>query len=200
MRRAALLLFFLGATVGTGLDAFHTHSGTTAYAHEVAFKMAWWTPFAFGLAGLVGGLAYPIASRVLGRLVAPEMTWARVLACFFAFGLMYWASGYLFVGSGIKLALLASGAVALGLSSARTSTAFALALVAAFVGSTVEIALVAAGKFRHASTDFLGIPMWLPALYAGGSFAFGVLGNEIVRALSHEGVARCSRGGAVSFS
>jgi hypothetical protein len=42
------------------------------------------------------------------------------------------------------------------------------ALIAAIAGPAVEATLVAIGAFEYTQPDFLGIPVWLPALWANG--------------------------------
>jgi insulin-induced protein INSIG len=183
MGRAAIVLFVLGATVGSALDGIHTHSGTTAYAHEIVWRMAWWTPFVFGFAGVGIGLGYSLVERRTRRPVAPDATWTGALAGFGLFALLYFASGYLPVSNTSKLVVLGAGVLVLFVGTARTRVALVLACVAAVLGPAFEVMLVALGAFRHLQPDALGIPVWLPALYAAGSFGFGVLGNKIERAL-----------------
>jgi hypothetical protein len=183
MLRPGVLLFFLGATVGSALDAFHTQSGTTAYAHVIGLGMAWWTPPLFGVAGLSTGLSYPLFERVSGKEVSPPATWSRALAGFALFVALYCASGYLPASNGIKLGVLVVGTAGLLATLARTPAAAALAVAAAVVGPVVEIVLVGRGAFRHLQPDVLGIPLWLPALYAAGSVAFGVVGKKVTGAI-----------------
>jgi hypothetical protein len=183
MLPAALLLFAIGATVGTALDGIHTHSGTTLYTNELVWKMAWWTPPVFGLAGLGVGLSYSVVERATGRSVAPAVSFARAVGGFAVFVLLYFASGYLPASNGVKLLVLLSGAALLLYANARSPMAVVLALVTGCIGPLVEITLVSLGTFRHLQPDVLGIPIWLPALYASGSVAFGVLGSTITRSL-----------------
>jgi hypothetical protein len=179
--RASLVLLLIGATVGTGLDALHTHSGTTAYAQEWLAKMSAWTPVVFAGVGLATGLAYPLAERLLGRTVRAEHSWAKVLAGFAFFAALYAASGYLPASNTVKLAALAAGGATLYVVLARTPVALLLAILTALIGSLVESALVHAGFFRYTNPDVAGIPVWLPALYVCGSVAFGAVGLRITR-------------------
>lgn len=177
----ALILFAIGATAGSALDAIHTHSGTTVYTSPIAwaFDMAWWTPPLFGLAGLSIGISYPLVKRMRGIECAPVHPVSRVAIAFFGFVALYFVSGFFPGSNPVKLAILATGALVLGATMARTKTAFALAALAAVVGPLTEIVLVSQNTFRHLQPDFLGIPMWLPALYASGGFAFAAVGNLI---------------------
>lgn len=175
----ALILFAIGATAGSALDAIHTHSGTTVYTAPIrwAFDMAWWTPLLFGLAGLSIGISYPLMKRLRNLDCAPVHAPSRVAVAFFAFVGLYFVSGFLPASNPVKLVVLVAGALALGATMARTKIAFALAAVAAVTGPVVEILLVSQNTFLHLQPDFAGIPMWLPALYASGAFAFAAVGN-----------------------
>ena len=176
--RSSLICFALGATVGSALDAIHTHSGTTVYATEIGLKMAWWTPPLFGLAGLGTGIGYPLLElRTKQRLVVA--TWSAALSAFALFVGLYFVSGYLPASNPIKLAVLTIGACVLYAFFARSKIALVLALVAAIVGPLVEITLISQGAFRHLQPDFFGIPIWLPALYASGSLGFGIVGHRL---------------------
>jgi hypothetical protein len=192
MWRAALVLFLFGAVFGSALDAIHTHSGTTAYTHEIGLKMAWWTPLVFGVAGLLVGLSYPVARRIARSPVAARSTVSRAAGGFAFFAALYLASGYLPASNAVKLAVLAAGALVLGVSTAPTRVAFGLALVTAIVGPSVEVLLVAAGTFRHLQPDVFGIPAWLPALYAAGAFAFGGLGDVMASAVMNDDLSPSS--------
>jgi hypothetical protein len=180
LRRVALACFVFGATVGTALDGIHTHSHTTAYPNPIFWMMAWWTPPVFGTAALGTGIAYPLVERLTRRRVAIARTQRDAMTAFAAFVILYFVSGYLRAGNPVKLAVLAIGAVYLWARFARTREAAALALVAALVGPFVEIVLVSFGAFRHLQPDVLGIPMWLPALYAAGSIALGLFGLSLL--------------------
>jgi hypothetical protein len=184
----ALILFAIGATAGSALDAIHTHSGTTVYTSPIrwAFDMAWWTPPLFGLAGLSIGISYPLMKRLRGVECAPVHPVSRVAMAFVGFVALYFVSGFLPASNPVKLAVLAAGTLALGATMARTRMAFALAALAALAGPLTEIILVSQNTFRHLQPDFAGIPMWLPALYASGAFAFAAVGNLLATRLSAE--------------
>lgn len=179
------LLFGFGAVVGSGLDALHTHSGTTVYAAPWVFLMSVWTPLIFGLAGVSVGLSYPLAERLTGRRPGRRLSWAEAGAGFAVFAGLYAMSGYLPVGNGAKLAVLLVGAGALFAWLARTWLALVLAVATAVVGPLVEAALVHAGFFAYRAPDMLGVAMWLPALYLSGSIAFGAVGQKVISARAH---------------
>ena len=102
---------------------------------------------------------------------------------------LYFASGYLPASNAVKLAVLALGASLLFAMFARTKIALVLAVAAAIGGPLVEILLVSQGAFRHLQPDVLGIPIWLPALYATGSLAFGLMGHRLHHHLKEKGGA-----------
>jgi hypothetical protein len=176
----AVLLFAFGAVVGSGLDGLHTHSGTIAYASPWVFMMSPWTPVIFGLAGLLVGLSYPLAERLTGRRPGRRLSWVEVSAGFATFTALYAMSGYLPASNAVKLVVLLVGAAGLFAWLARTALALALAVLTALIGPLVEVAFVRAGLFGYREPDGLGVAMWLPALYACGSLAFGAVGQKVM--------------------
>lgn len=54
-----------------------------------------------------------------------------------------------------------------------------LTCVAAFFGPVSEVLLSRAGVFRHLHPDFLGIPVWLPALYLASGPSFGQFARKV---------------------
>lgn len=174
--RAHAVALLIGATVGTGLDAIHTHSGTTAYAREIVFRMAWWTPPLFGAAALLLLGAHVSVERALGRAVVPRRGKGTHALGALTFALAYVASGYLPASNAWKLALLCTVFVAGFACFGRSLPAGGLALAAALVGPIVEMTLVSRGAFLHLQPDVFGVPMWLPALYACASVFVGPLG------------------------
>src|SRR2546426_1142779 len=92
--RAAVILFALGASVGSLLDAIHTHTQTTVYAHPWVFRMAWWTPFLFGGAAVSIGLGRTLLEA---RFMPATQALSRrsVLANQVVFGFAYLLSGIL---------------------------------------------------------------------------------------------------------
>lgn len=177
--KRAWLLFFFGATGGVLLDALHTFSWTTEYTPPFMFRTAWWVPFLFMSAYGFGGLLYDRGWRAMrardqivpARDVAIGMT---------VFALLYAASGFLPVSNVGKTILLLIGAAGLWLYTDRTWQGVLLSLSAAFGGPLAEILLSRAGVFRHRQPDFLGIPIWLPALYLATGPSFGQLARRIL--------------------
>lgn len=179
MTRLVIVLFAIGATLGSLLDGIHTWSGTTEYTPALFLRAAWWTPIVFGLAAVSTGLAYPLTRTLTKKEIANARTAREIGTAFAAFVLLYFASGFMRASNPAKLAVLAIGAAYLWARFARTREAAMIAVVAAIVGPLVEVVLVSLGTFRHLQPDFVGIPMWLPALYAAGSIAFGLVGLRL---------------------
>lgn len=181
--RAALLLA-LGAVVGSFLDGFHTHSGTTAYPHPIAFGMAVWTPALFGAAALSMAWTHAAFDRVSGRGHIPSG--AAALAGFVLFAVLYFASGYLPATNAVKAAVLLAGFAVAWAAFDRSWQGLALALFTAACGCAAEIALTAGGAFQHLQADVLGIPIWLPGLYLVASVAVGNVGRLVLAPLPLE--------------
>jgi hypothetical protein len=177
--RAFLLLIAFGATAGTLLDALHTFSGTTEYTSPFVLRTAWWVPLLFASAYGVGGFLYAVAHR---RLRGPaSLRSGRELAIgLVIFAALYAASAYLPASNVAKTIVLTAGAVSLWLWLDRSFQGLALATVAAIAGPVTEIALIRLGLFRHRQPDFLGIPMWLPALYLASGPSFGQLSRLVL--------------------
>jgi hypothetical protein len=63
-----------------------------------------------------------------------------------------------------------------------------LSLVTAITGTLIEMTLVAAGAFSYVHPDILGVPFWLPCIYACASLAVGDLGRSLM-SLSQRGIS-----------
>jgi hypothetical protein len=166
------VLVALGATLGTALDAIHTHFGATSYTHPILFRAAWWTPPLFA-----GAYASGIARPLLDRDPAPS-------------GFKVGLGMALFIGAYwmtvaplpwlVRAAVIAVLFVAGFWICDRTRSCLIVAGIAAVCGPAVEIALVRAGTFVHHEVHALGIPGWLPLLYATASPGLGTLAKWIV--------------------
>jgi hypothetical protein len=173
--------FALGATVGAGFDALHTHSGTTMYAVEWFAKMAWWVPLLFGTTGVIALGAYPLFESLLGReLRAPKWQVPMALGVV-SFAVLYALSGFLPASNGVKLVVIGGAAAALCLAFCRTTASLGIAAIAAVGGVLVEASLVRIGAFWYVAPDYAGVPLWLPALYAAGAFSLGPAGAAMWR-------------------
>jgi hypothetical protein len=172
MAKRLLALFLFGAIVIAIFDGFHTHSGTTRYAAPVFLMAAWWTPLVFGLSTGVGGPAYAMTYRTLGGKREPP-PWVWLVPAFALWGGLYYFSGFYKGPNEVKLAVLGASAVAFWLVLDRTLAGAIAAIITAIVGPLCESAQVHAGWFEHLQPDFLGVPMWLPALYAASGPVIG---------------------------
>jgi hypothetical protein len=159
--------FVLGAALGTALDAVHAYGDVESYANPVIGRLGWFVPLEFGLVGLAAGVAVPQLDRVLaGRAFAwPPAARLRELALI---GVLY-AGTVIANGWGAAPLTIAFVAVLVRRLAGNPATGdWAFALIAAIAGPAVEATLVAVGAFDYTEPDLLGIPVWLPALWANG--------------------------------
>jgi hypothetical protein len=158
----------VGATLGSALDAIHSHFGAISYTHPVVAKAAWWVPLLFALA-YAGGIARPLLAREEPR--PPPWKVALGMGLFIA---AYWLTVAPWSTS-VRCALLGAIFVASWASCDRTRLGLVLAALAAVLGPSVEIALVHAGVFVHHEVLVFGIPAWLPLLYLSAAVGLGGL-------------------------
>jgi hypothetical protein len=159
-----LLLFAVGAILGTALDHLHVASGTTSYAQPLFWQAAWWTPLIFGFAAV--GFA-DLNTRLRALVHAPPRPSppALLAADLAVFAVAYWASAYLPLPNVALLAIFAA-AFAARIFALRDPWHRALHGVAcALLGVTAEWALSGLGLFTHHRADLLRVPLWLPGLY-----------------------------------
>lgn len=182
--RSVLPLFLLGATLGSALDAIHTHFGATAYPRPIAFGMAWWTPLLFGSAFAIGALrplwdvGFPAPTAPRPRPVQLGVTWAAFISAYFSSVLpLPWlqVSELLLLYFGI--AWLASGC---------DRRSLVIALAAALGGPAVEALLVWRGAFVHLQDTRCGLPGWLPALYLNAAIALCTLARYLAMRGIHQ--------------
>jgi hypothetical protein len=175
---AILWLFLLGATLGTALDAFHVYSYVEQYTRPSFFGVAWWVPLLFGSAAVAIGYSHPLVDPLIHNIRPPrristsvaELGWL-VLAYLVA------ASP---LGSLAKAGLLMLIYLNFWLLVGRGWQNLLLSLVTAITGTLVEMTLVAAGAFYYLQPDILGVPYWLPWIYACASLAVGDLGRSLM--------------------
>lgn len=172
-------LALAGATLGTGLDAIHVHTGTTAYTHPALAGQAWWVPPLFASAGVLIGLARPVAERLLDqRTAAPS--WAAVAAGMLLFMSAYALSGLLDHWPRACAALLATLFVAGWRWLDGSGLGLLLAALTAIGGTLVETALVGTGAFVYRAPSMGVVAVWLPALYCCAAVGVGALGKRLV--------------------
>jgi hypothetical protein len=188
--RAAALLALLGATLGTALDAVHVHTGTTSYPTGSGPMLAgqpWWVPPLFALAAVLYGFAGPVLDAVSRSQDRPPERRTAILGIGL-FVLAYLLSGLLAGTLGLATigvaGVLAVVAVLLWWVADRRWQGWVLAAGAAASGTMFEAALVALGAFKHADSDFLGVPFWLPVLYCSAGIALGSLGRRLLASQS----------------
>ncbi len=173
--RSLIRLFAFGAVVLTLLDSVHVHTHTLVYAHPFVFGSAWWVPLLMGSAAALGGWAYVIGwNRLRGPAKLPS--WNKVALALTSFSLMYVASGLLPGTTVTKLIVLVIAAVVIHREVDGTRVGAKLALAGAVLGPIAE---AINPQFRYLDPDFLGIPIWLPALYACATPALGQLARRL---------------------
>jgi hypothetical protein len=138
--------------------------------------MAWWTPPLFGVAYALLALTYRQGEPRPVVAIPP----ARAGIGFVAFAALYFASGFLPAANGVKLTVLLVGAALLFAFVDRSRAALVTGVISAFVGPAFEVVLVRTGVFLHLQPDFLGIPMWLPALYLASGPGVGGLASLLL--------------------
>lgn len=165
-------LAVLGATLGSALDAIHSHFGATSYARPIFAKAAWWVPLLFA-----GAYASAIARPLMNRDPAPSGR--RVALGMALFIGAYWMSV-------ARIPWQARTAVIAILFAAgywfcdRTRSCLIVAAIAGVCGPVVEMILVSAGAFVHHEVHVLGVPWWLPFLYFSAAPGLGSLAKWIV--------------------
>jgi Protein of unknown function (DUF2878) len=186
--------FALGAVLGTALDAIHSYEDVESYTHESLGRLGWFVPLEFGLAGVASALAVGLLERTFGPGSAPDWTpWERIRELPLLAGL--YVTSVAANGPGavpFAIALLALLAVRLGFAGTRGDWAFAL--VAAIAGPAAEAAIHALGAFDYTEPDLLGLPLWLPALWANGGLAIRRLFGPLSVPEPHEPAERADVG------
>ncbi len=175
LRRVAALTL-LGALVGPLLDRAHAWTGAIAYDTPVtALGVPWWVTLVYVGAALGIGLTHPALDRWMKRPQRVVLSPSNLGLGFVGMVILWVASGLL-PGSNVTIALvLLAGAVVLLAALDRTWQGALMALGTGAGGVVVEATLVRLGLFHHRSPDLLGLPVWLPCVYFGGSVAIGNL-------------------------
>ncbi len=176
--RPMLWLFLLGACAGTALDSLHVYAHVERYPMPVLLGEAWWVPLLFGLATVAIGCSHPAVDPLLGHIRPPQ----RMLT---SIGELAWlVLAYLISASDLasiaRLGLLVIIYFNFWLLSGRKWQNLLLSLVTAITGTLIEMVLVAAGIFSYLHPDMMGVPAWLPLLYACASLAVGDLGRTLI--------------------
>ncbi|HVB73235.1 MAG TPA: hypothetical protein VNE38_06725 [Ktedonobacteraceae bacterium] len=174
--RTLLWLFLLGATLGTALDAYHVYSHVERYSTPTLIGVAWWVPLLFGCAAMLIGYSH--------LLVDPLLYHRRFRPLFSSLlGLAWLPLAYLICASFFdtltKTALVLLVYFNFWLLAGSDWQNLVFSLITAISGTLVEMILVAAGAFSYVHPDLLGVPYWLPGIYACASLALGDLGRSL---------------------
>ena len=158
---AQAAVFVAGAVVGVTFDRLHVVSGVLCYARPVLAGQAVWVPLLFGTGGLIlvnGHRLFlrrpPPVPPPPSSLVAPALAFA---AAYVATAL--WSDHPRLLAAGLALAWIAR------IAGRPTADRIAAGLAVAVGGPLVEAAVSATGGFFYTHPDYLGVPIWLPALY-----------------------------------
>ena len=160
----------LGAVAGTLLDGIHAYGGVLDYEHDAFGRWAWFVPLEFALVGLAAGLAVPWLERSGAAEPASWSLWRRVVELAL-FACLYLATTL--VGGGVEAVVLALALAALAVARLLIGDArgdLPYVALAAAAGPAGEIVISAIGAFDYEHPDLLGIPIWLPALWANAGF------------------------------
>ena len=169
-----VVLFAVGAVLGTALDWVHVATATTRYTHPVFLGLAWWVPLLFGSAATAIGMSHTLIDLLLERTVRPE---TRHVAIGLALLLVLWATSGLVKPPRTALWVLAPASIAVWWAFDASVVGLVLALATASSGVAVEATLVSAGAFSYVAPDAGRVASWLPWLYVAASVAVGNLGR-----------------------
>jgi hypothetical protein len=159
--------FALGAILGTLLDGIHAYGDVLSYPHPAFGRWAWFVPLEFGLLGALACVVVPLLEQRRANAAPPSVPAA--LAELALFTCLYLATALL---DGDAAPFLAAGLGALAVARLALGCGGDLpyVLLAAVLGPAGEAILSAAGAFSYAHPDLIGIPLWLPALWANAGF------------------------------
>jgi hypothetical protein len=168
-----LTLFLLGAILGTLGDSMHVAAGVLGYPAPTLLGEKPWVPLIMGIGfiNLVEGQAFWRARwpRVTPGKGESATTPGAVLAA--AAFLAAWAATALFWRHP-RLLTLALVALYCAWPGALQPRVLLSALITAALGPGVEATLSFAGGFDYYTGHlFLGVPLWLPALYLHAAMA-----------------------------
>jgi len=171
-------LFVLGATVGTGLDAFHVYSKVERYAMPVFLGVAWWVPLLFGGAAVAIGYSHAMVDPLLGQRRVPRQLQMCIIQLLWV--VLVYVISATSIDTLAKVGLMTFVYVTFWFVAGKGWQNVAFSFVTAITGTLVEMALVAAGAFTYLHPDFMGVPYWLPCIYACASLAVGDMGRYLL--------------------
>ena len=177
-RRVILRLFLLGAIFGTALDSFHVFTSVEQYTRPAFLGVAWWVPLLFGFAAVAIGYSHPLVDPLIHNLRRTRRLSTSIAEL--AWLLLAYVIAASPISSLAKTILLSLIYFNFWLLTGRGWQNVLLSLVTAITGTLAEMTLVAAGAFSYLQTDILGVPYWLPFMYACASLAVGDLGRSLM--------------------
>jgi hypothetical protein len=168
MVRTAARCFLLGAVLGTLLDGIHVYGDVLVYPDPAFGRWAWFVPIEFGLVGAAVGLVLPSLEQVVANGETPHWSLAQRAAELLLFTGLYVATALVEPGGAVFLAIALAALALLRVVFGGVRGDWAYALAAAVLGPAAEAVISALGAFDYVDPDFLGIPIWLPPLWANG--------------------------------
>jgi hypothetical protein len=168
MLRTAARCFLLGAVLGTLLDGIHAYGDVLVYPDPAFGRWAWFVPIEFGLTGAAVGLVMPSLEQVVADGETPWWSLGQRAGEVLLFTGLYVATALVEPGGAVFLAVALAALAVLRVVFGGVRGDWAYALAAAVLGPAAEAIISALGAFDYADPDFLGIPIWLPALWANG--------------------------------
>ena len=171
-----LRLLVLGAVLGPVFDRGHLWTGAIAYDTPVTWiGVPWWVSLVYIGAALGIGLTHPWLDRVFRRPQKVKLSAGVLAAGFVGMGILWMASGLIPASNAVIAVVLLAGAAGMWWAFDRTWQGVVLAVGTGVGGVIVETTLVRIGLFHHTRPDVIGLPVWLPVVYFGGSVAIGNL-------------------------
>ena len=158
-------LSLLGAALATALDYEHVQHRVLAYPHPSMGVQEWWVPLLFGVSTLALVIQARFYRRSAERMSRREL-WLRVAD----FAMAYLVTSF---ARDQPLWLTAGLVVAWVPWVAREPRQWLMGVAVAVAGPVVEISLSHLGAFAYLPDQplWLGVPIWLPALYLHVSLA-----------------------------
>jgi hypothetical protein len=179
-------LFVLGATVGTWLDAFHVYSKVERYAMPEFLGVAWWVPLLFGGAAVAIGYSHAKVDPLLGQRRVPRLLQMCIIQLLWV--VLVYVISATSIDTLAKVGLMTIVYVNFWFVAGKGWQNVALSLATAITGTLVEMVLVAAGAFTYLHPDFMGVPYWLPCIYACASLAVGDMGRYLFLSSMRRGI------------
>jgi hypothetical protein len=173
-----LRAFLLAGLLLPLLDGVHTHWGVLSYREEWVWKMAWWVPWNFGLAGLALVWGAPRLEALLGLPSGPRLPDRIALGEAVLLASIYAGTGVFSALGNPAIAVALYSFLGVRLIWASEPGDGWYAVIVGIVGPLAEALLSSTGEFAYAVQDLWLVPMWLPALW-------GLAGIMIHRVMRH---------------